>query len=286
MRKKTKKWRTTDMGSQRITIDSPEVAKTLDGRIEPMLNNDPALLDRVAEFLRGIASGAYRAIVRVNSGAVMATNNVNFASFVQNDTVTLNGVQLTGKDSPTTGAARVQFRTGVSDEDTANDLRSLIVNSSVNKIVGVVTAKRRATVQCTSVVATNTLVINGVTFTVSNTPTAGTPESVKTGTSDAVMAKNFANAIAKSTKIRGDLISVSVSSDTLTIDYYGALTISATGGTMTVTSKTVVIDCIVPGQIGNLCTLAISAHGTVTGANFASGTEGTQSILNTHRTIL
>ena len=273
------------MGNVRIAIDSPEAVASINGRLAPLQGDDASVLQRLADFLNGIGGGQAEGKVRINSGAVQATNLVALSSFVENDYVTLNGVALTGKNSPTTGATRVQFRTGVSDEDSANDLRALINASSVNKIVGVVTARRRATVTCASVVSTDTLVINGVTLTVADSPTAGTPESVKTGSSDTVMAENLMNAIAKSNKFDHSLYVVSAASGVLTIDYYGSLTISSTGGTMTVASKTVVIDCLTPGQIGNLCTLAISAHGSVTGANFASGTEGTEVLFDKFRAI-
>jgi hypothetical protein len=45
------------------------------------------------------------------------------------------------------------------------------------------------------------------------------------------------------------------------------------------TGKVVTINSTEPGAIGNLYTLAISAHGSVTGATFASGADGTITLL-------
>jgi len=49
---------------------------------------------------------------------------------------------------------------------------------------------------------------------------------------------------------------------------WGVVSASASGAVVTIT-------VLQPGAIGNLMTLAISANGNVTGANFAGGVDGT-----------
>jgi hypothetical protein len=270
------------MGNIRVGIDSPEVAATLQGRLAPLIGDDNGVLERLSNLLQGIGSGALDGKVRINAGAVQASNLVTFASFVATDTVTVNGVTITGSD---TSSGQVQIRTGVSDEHTANSLRSVINANTTAKIAGVVTARRRATITCASVVTTDTVTINGVKFTVATSPTDGDAGSIAVGSSDSHMAEILMLAIKNHPHIDQGLITVTRAIGVLTINYYGSLVISSTGGTMTVASKIVVLDCLVPGTIGNLCTLAISAHGSVTGANFAGGTEGTEVVFDKNRSI-
>jgi phage tail sheath gpL-like len=126
----------------------------------------------------------------VHTGGTQAINAVTFSSFANNDTVTINGVVLTGK---TTVIAANQFVVGASDTITAANLAYYLNN-------GVATP--------------------GGAF--------GAPPA----------------------KI------------------WGVVTASAAAAVVTLTAQET-------GAIGNLYTLAISAHGSVTGANFASGADGT-----------
>ena len=119
------------------------------------------------------------------SGGTQATNTVTFSSFVDGDTVTVNGVVLTGKNSPTTSA---QFGIGASDTITASNFVKLINGLSAN----------------------------------------GAPPAKVWG----IVSATSAAAIATLTALDS-------------------------------------------GAIGNLFTLAISAHGSVGGANFSSGADGT-----------
>lgn len=139
----------------------------------------------IGSFFESIGIGArgFTGFVHVNG--TQAVNAVTFSSFVDGDTVTVNGVVLTGKNSPT-GAS--QFAIGATDTLTAAAFAARINNTDGNgapaaKIWGVVTA--------TSAAAVSTITANET------------------------------------------------------------------------------------GAIGNLYTLAISAHGSVTGATFASGADGT-----------
>lgn len=273
------------MAVLRISIDTPDPTAADQGALLQIANS-PEGLERLGEFLRSIAGGNRTGKVRLNTNTVQASGTVAFSSIVQNDTVTVNGVTHTGKDSP---SGDVQFETGVSDESSANSLASKIKNSATNKIVGVVTAYRRATVQLSSFVEDDYVTINGVVFTGKNTPTAGNDNQFAIATADAGTAENLLQAINKYARLHPETFSGKVSftrsTDTLTLDYDGTLTaaISAHG---TVVTNIVVVKAIAGGQAGNLCTLAISAHGTVSGAALTGGTEGTQTVFAQNRYIL
>jgi hypothetical protein len=267
------------MSVQRISVEVPEVAASVTGQLKP-LANDPIALQRLADFLSAIASGSNEGKVRLNVGAVQAVNQVAFDSFVENDTVTVNGVVITAKDASPTSS---QFIPGATDEACANAFAAFINASALDKIVGVVVATRKATALLSSFVTTDTFTINGVVFTGKTTPDVSVDLEFGIGGSDAITAENLKNQImlVKAKGIYAGLkviSSITRSTATLTILSTGSITLAETGSDVTIDNDMVVLTSIVGGQIGNLLTLAISAHGGVTGANFASGTEGTQTV--------
>lgn len=261
----------------RIIIDSPKPAAALANRINPA-NGSREMITKIAELFAAAASGSETAKIRIHGSAVQASGTVTFASIVENDTVTINGVVFTGKDSP---ASAVQFTTGVSDENSANSLRAKVNAATSAKIYGEVYATRRGTLAGSSVIATDTAVVNGVTFTCKASPDAGIPEEFALGADDTATMANLANAISKSLHPNlSGLISAVAATGTITINYDGALTLSSSGGTITAASKIVVITAVQPGAVGNLFTLAISAHGSVSGAALTGGTDGTEYIFS------
>lgn len=118
-------------------------------------------------------------------------------------------------------------------------------NSNTILVNNTVTAT--GTITFSSVVATDTVTIAGTVFTGSDTPS--TSVQFLTGSTDTASAASLAAKINAHT----------------TVGKY----VSATSSGAVVT-----ISCIVPGLIGNLITLAISAHGSRSGATLAGGTEG------------
>lgn len=109
-----------------------------------------------------------------------------------------------------------------------------------------------------SVVAADTVTINGVVYTGSDTATTSNVQ-FKTGGTDTTAALSLANVI--------NGISANGTSVNPPAKINGIVMASAALGVVTLTA-------IEPGAIGNLYTLAISAHGSVTGATFASGADG------------
>lgn len=108
-----------------------------------------------------------------------------------------------------------------------------------------------------SFVAADTVTLNGVTYTGSDTAT--TNVQIKTGGDDTSVALAFSNLI---NGISGAGVVI-----TPPAKVNGIVRASSVLGVTTLTA-------IEPGAIGNLYTLAISAHGSVTGSTFASGTDG------------
>lgn len=269
------------MSNHRLSIDTP-----LGGQYvvdQNIVADDPIQGQKILVLLQGIMSGIYQGKIRFNYNAVQAAGTITFSSFADSDTVTLNGVTFTGKTSP---AGAQQWAIGSVDQDCANNLVVKINASAVNKIVGCLAASRRATVVISSMVDGDTVTINTVVFTAKNTPDASDNRQFQVGNTDTATANNLmtaiANMVAKFPALLSGIV-VTQSTTTLTLNYKGSLSV-ASSAHATVASTIVVITCIIPGQIGNLCTIAISAHGSVSGANLASGTEGTEIIEDDNNT--
>lgn len=110
------------------------------------------------------------------------------------------------------------------------------------------------TITFSSIAAADTVTINGTVFTGTNgTPTGN---QFKTGVTDTASATSLAAAINASA----------------TAVVVNNLLATSAAAVVTVTSKG-------EGTLGNLMTLAISAHGSVSAANLAGGTDGTVTAL-------
>lgn len=226
----------------------------------------------LAEWCDRIASGSISARARIEIGPTKANNQITFASFVADDTVTINGNILTGKASPS-GAN--QFAVGSDDFDVANNIVAKINASALGKIQNTVYAYRKATVAFSSFATTNYVTVNGIVLTGKTTPSGD--REFKIGGSNTTTCQNFVkciNSLKSTIPALQPIRTVTEATGTATILCDGTLkaAISANG---TVAAKFVVLEAIPGGTIGNLFTLAISAHGSVTGANFANGADGT-----------
>lgn len=263
------------MSTHRISFDTPVTGQTVTDTINAQADNAESFI-RLTDFINGITSGERSGKIRFNVNAVQASGTVAFASFADADTVTLNGVVLTGKTSP---SGTQQWAVGSSDEACRNNFVAKVNASALDLIVGVLAASSRGTVLLSSFVNADTITVNNIVFTGKTSPNENTPEEFKIGSTDALTAQNLLNCIASSVRPELDGVAVTRSSATLTFNYLGSLTLAASAHA-TVTDKTAVIVSIIPGQIGNLCSLAISAHGSVSGALLTGGTEGTETIID------
>lgn len=115
-------------------------------------------------------------------------------------------------------------------------------------------AAASGTITLSSFVNSNTITINGTVFTGETSGATGNQFNI--GGSDTITAANAVAAInASATAIVANVV-----------------TASSAGAVITITAKEA-------GTIGNLGTLAISANGSVSGANLTGGTDGTVSAL-------
>lgn len=262
------------MSNHRVSIDT-----TLGGQfVIDLLGNsptDPKTFNVLADIVRGIATGEYQGKIRMNLNAAQAVGSVTFSSIADADTITVNGVVITAKTSP---AGAQQFAVGASDEAASNNFLALINASALNKIVGCVAAQRKSTIVLSGIVDGDQVTINSVVFTAKNSPDPSDNRQFMVGGTDSISALNLQTAISNVTaKFPASLsgITVTVSAATLTLLYKGSLTISNSAHAI-ISSNITNIVCLIPGQIGNLCTLAISAHGSVVAPT--GGTEGTERI--------
>lgn len=112
--------------------------------------------------------------------------------------------------------------------------------------VGTTAIQATGTVTLSSMVATDTITINGAVFTCEASGATGNQFNV--GGTDTITAANAAAAINASA----------------TNNVSQVVKATSSGAVITVTA-------ITPGYVGNMSTLAISAHGSVSAANLASG---------------
>jgi len=108
-------------------------------------------------------------------------------------------------------------------------------------------AKASGTVTLSSHVATNTVTVNGIAFTCVASGATGNQYNV--GASDTLTAVELAAALNANTTLDGMIVATSA---------LGVVTVTA----------------LVPGELGNAITLAISANGSVSAARMAGGTNG------------
>lgn len=272
------------MSTIRISIDTPLSGQTVLDQTR-LVASDSDGFSRLSDFIQNIAVGQLAGKIRFNGNAAQASGTITFSSFADADTVTINGVSLTGKTTP---SGTSQWAVGSSDQACANNLVAKVNASALANIVGCVAASRQATILIASMVAADTVTINSVVFTCTASPTGSDRRQFALGTSDSGTAANLLMAIGNCANLFPaslDGMTVTRSSATLTLTYLGSLTASASAHA-TVTSTIVLITCLIPGTIGNVVALAISAHGSVSGALLTGGTEGTEVIFSENYTTL
>lgn len=258
----------------RLTLP-PLAATTLAEWTNDWRNGDvKTVLSKLEQLIHKIRSGAYQGAAGPITGewsgieiqppgavAVRARQTFNYsAAATAGKKCTINAVDFTAKAALPLGAN--EFLCGATDVESAHNLAAAINGSGTAGIVGTVYATCNgsaafATAKCTTVIATDALVVGPVTFTVKAAVPSGTytyidenNADVLVGAADAAMATNFANAI---------------SSHPTTKPLVHATT--AGGDTLTITANAV-------GAAGNLINLSTpDATITVSGANLASGTD-------------
>jgi hypothetical protein len=100
----------------------------------------------IGDWFQAVGIGARTFNGAVNAGGAPATNTVTFTAFVNNDTVTINGVVFTGKTAGTQ-SGNAQFAIGASDTLTAVNFANLLnAATAPAKVLGVVQVTSAAAV--------------------------------------------------------------------------------------------------------------------------------------------
>lgn len=155
------------------------------------------------------------------------------------------------------------------DETSTNDQRDLYAETGYKELAGlkiidfmkkvvsgahpasvltrINSVKATGTITLSSHVATDTVTVNGITFTCVASGATGNQYNV--GGDDTATAVALAAVLNANTTLDGMIVATSA---------LGVVTLTA----------------LVPGELGNAVTLAISAHGSVSAARMASGTNG------------
>jgi phage tail sheath gpL-like len=101
--------------------------------LNPSRQSPVELLQAIERYVGRMSAGATLCKVYLSTTVVQASGTITFSSFVQDDTITINGTTLTGKDSPS-GAS--QFKTGTTDTLAAAAAAACInANTTLNKQV-------------------------------------------------------------------------------------------------------------------------------------------------------
>ena len=175
--------------THRIRIQTSESSASLQNDINSISENQNAV-GRLGGFISSLGGGNKDGSIVWNLGAVQASGYITFASFAAADTITLNGVTVTGDDTPT---GQVQIETGTSDENTANSALAVINANTTAKIVGCLGMKRQGTCTVSAMVADDTVTVNGIVFTCKASP-SGIYE-FKLGSTDTLTGANLSAVI-------------------------------------------------------------------------------------------
>lgn len=139
--------------SYKFTIN----AVTLDDKVFGNLANVSIAnaFRNIGKHFEGVAIGAITESVTLNSGPTKGTGTISIATgnMADADTITINGVALTAKTTPTTN---VQFKVGSTALQTAINLQNCI-NSTPNLKGLIVASYARGTVTTTGVVTVTAL---------------------------------------------------------------------------------------------------------------------------------
>lgn len=104
------------------------IAKLLPARKSPAL-----LLNAIAAYVQAMVAGSVSSKAYLSTTVVQASGTITLSSFVDADTVTINGTLLTGKNSPSGSA---EFLIGLTDTLTAVNLAACVnANTTLNKQV-------------------------------------------------------------------------------------------------------------------------------------------------------
>lgn len=125
-----------------IQVEHQKAAASLLNTLDPQTASPRQSLRRLADFIRGMAGGAYRGITQLRVGAVKATATLTFTGApTADETFVVCGVTFTAKDS---GASGDQFDIGGSVTATAANVVTAVNASASAGVTGSVLASSSA----------------------------------------------------------------------------------------------------------------------------------------------
>lgn len=264
------------------SIPDAEVLKRINqGDVEDKLQAIGRIIEAIS--VRG-GKVVYRSVDTAASGTL------TLASSIADDTFVIGNITFTGKASP---SGAVQYLVGASDDATRDNIIAKVnAHSSLSGVVvasiGGVAAS--GTLTCASVVADNTFVIDGTTFTIKAAPASSV--QVKLETTDTKQANTIAAAINGNDTTKAKVIATSSGGVvTITSLNKGTLgnaltlagtttTLAASGTKLTSGTCLVKLSTVDGGIAGNLIPLAGTALKLVASGSFLTGGASTSVTLN------
>ena len=125
------------MSFVKVLVSVPDSASTMKSILNINVPGNQFSGQYLEKFIVDLITGAQLGYLKLSTGAVQATGTVTFASIADGDTITINGVVLTAKTSPS-GAS--QFAIGASDTAAATNFAAKINASALAGLVAVVSA--------------------------------------------------------------------------------------------------------------------------------------------------
>ena len=106
------------MANQVIKIVVNTNANTYAKQIVPIAGNSQITYKRLRGMFRRLQTGAFNSNLNIVTGGTAASGTITLSSFVNTNTITINGLVLTGATSP---SGVLQFKIGTTDTITAQN---------------------------------------------------------------------------------------------------------------------------------------------------------------------
>lgn len=280
------------MALMTLVLDVPSDSATRLSKILRDTSSSPKMVaNRLASYIQRLASHKSGTIT-LDSGSVKATATMTLtgapsntaatgtltvsADPVADETLVVAGVTFTAKASGATGD---EYNIASADDDqTAANIDAAVTASAAAVSVSTTGAVVTFTADVAGVVG------NALTLTEATTGVAVSGSGTFTGGADETFVVNGVTFTAKVAGASGNQFNIGADGPLSATAIANAINASATAGVQdiiaTVASGVITLTVNTPGDVGNAFTLSEAlSNTTVSGANFASGSDGTQTVL-------
>lgn len=275
-----------DTGNNETAADLADSVNN-DGRSGTLGDVSASPSSAVVTLTSDVAGAAGDATTLVSSGATLAVSGATFASGVDADFCTVNGLVYTGVAGVKSDNTEFSIDTG--DNETALDLADSITNDVRSGVLGDTTATAVATDVCTITTDVAGVAGDAVTLTSSDGVTLAVSGAVFSGGVDADFCTVNGLVYTGVAGVKGDNteFSIDTSDDATATDLADSITNDARSGTLDDVTAGAITDTVtctqtVAGVGGNATTLTSSDGGTlaVSGAVFTGGTDADTATVN------